>query len=172
MARPIYAHPGGKLDISARLTATITLAPKETKTDTSTLDSYLKPDQYWETENSKIVSLATPIARRGLFTTMWFQRSPYSYDRVNQNPIRKGAVGALANPAASVCMEFTDLFIAIARAAGIPARESVGYAYTTNTKLRPLSLITDVLHAWPEYYDTEKRSGFLLTPPGQKLPEA
>ena len=54
-------------------------------------------------------------------------------------------------------MEFTDLFVAIARAAGIPARESVGYAYTTNSRLRPLSLVTDVLHAWPEYYDADKK---------------
>jgi hypothetical protein len=54
-------------------------------------------------------------------------------------------------------MEFTDLFIAIARAAGIPARESVGYAYTTNSRLRPLSLVADVLHAWPEYYDSEQK---------------
>jgi hypothetical protein len=51
-------------------------------------------------------------------------------------------------------MEFTDVFVAIARAAGIPARQAIGYAYTTNTKLRPLSLVTDVLHAWPEYYDS------------------
>ena len=149
--------PGGKLDISARLTATITLAPKETKTDTSTLDSYLKPDQYWETENSKIVSLANAYRTPRAIYDYVVSTLSYSYDRVNQNPIRKGAVGALANPATAVCMEFTDLFIAIARAAGIPARESVGYAYTTNTKLRPLSLITDVLHAWPEYYDTEKK---------------
>jgi hypothetical protein len=43
----------------------------------------------------------------------------------------------------------------LTRAAGIPARQAVGYAYTTNTKLRPLSLNTDVLHAWPEYYDRQ-----------------
>ena len=53
-------------------------------------------------------------------------------------------------------MEFTDVFIAIARAAGIPARESVGYAYTSNGRLRPLSFVADVLHAWPEYYDTDQ----------------
>ncbi|MCX6793657.1 MAG: transglutaminase-like domain-containing protein [Candidatus Gottesmanbacteria bacterium] len=79
----------------------------------------------------------------------------YDYTRVSQTPIRKGAILTLGTPKDSICMEFTDLFIAIARAAGIPAREAVGYAYTTNSRLRPLSLVADVLHAWPEYYDSE-----------------
>ncbi len=61
-------------------------------------------------------------------------------------------------------MEFTDLFIALARAAGIPAREIVGYAYTTNSRLRPLSLVADVLHAWPEYYDSEKQTWIPIDP--------
>ncbi|MBI2404889.1 transglutaminase domain-containing protein, partial [Candidatus Gottesmanbacteria bacterium] len=75
---------------------------------------------------------------------------------VSGAPVRKGAIAALVSPQNSICMEFTDLFVALARAAGIPAREVVGYAYTTNAKLRPLSLIADVLHAWPEYYDRER----------------
>ena len=53
-------------------------------------------------------------------------------------------------------MEFTDLFITIARSAGIPAREVNGFAYTENPDIQPLSLVNDVLHAWPEYYDSEK----------------
>jgi hypothetical protein len=67
-----------------------------------------------------------------------------------------GAVAALQNPDQAICMEFTDLFIAIARAAGIPAREIDGYAYTENPQLQPLGLVADVLHAWPEYYDKDK----------------
>jgi hypothetical protein len=81
----------------------------------------------------------------------------YDYSRVSQTPIRKGAVLALHSPENSICMEFTDLFIAVARAAGIPAREAIGYAYTTNSRLRPLSLVADVLHAWPQYYDSERK---------------
>ena len=59
----------------------------------------------------------------------------------------------MKNKSSAICTEFTDLFIALARAAGIPAREVNGYAYTTNPALRPLSLAEDILHAWPEYYD-------------------
>src|SRR3989344_955019 len=53
-------------------------------------------------------------------------------------------------------MEFTDSFIAIARAMGIPAREINGYAITTTESLKPISVTLksgDLLHAWPEFYD-------------------
>jgi hypothetical protein len=61
-------------------------------------------------------------------------------------------------------MEFTDLFIAISRAAGIPARELNGYAFTNNSKLRPLSLEQDILHAWPEYYNQQKKQWIPIDP--------
>ena len=60
-------------------------------------------------------------------------------------------------------MEFTDLFIALVRAAGIPARELDGYAHTSNTALRPLTLTKDILHAWPEYWDD--RRGWVMVDP-------
>src|SRR3989344_2583826 len=61
-------------------------------------------------------------------------------------------------------MEFTVLFIALARAAGIPAREVNGFAYTQNEKERPLSLVKDVLHAWPEYYDSDIQTWVMVDP--------
>ncbi|MCG2691801.1 transglutaminase-like domain-containing protein [Microgenomates group bacterium] len=80
----------------------------------------------------------------------------YDYGRLTENNTRFGAANALDNPTSAVCMEFTDLFIALARANQIPARAVNGFAYTTNSSLRPLSLKKDVLHAWPEYYDESK----------------
>lgn len=88
----------------------------------------------------------------------------YDSSRLNSDSIeRLGAVTALNNPTSAVCMEYTDLFIALARAAGIPARELDGFAYTTNSALRPLSLSGDILHAWPEYFDEEK--GWVMIDP-------
>ena len=75
-----------------------------------------------------------------------------------------GAVNALQNPDSAICMEFTDLFITLARAAGIPAREINGFAYTENPKIQPLSLVNDVLHAWPEYYDNELNAWIPVDP--------
>lgn len=118
---------------------------------------YTESDRYWETDNSfirnKADELKTPDKIYKFVTTYL----SYSEERLKQAKIeRKGAAAAALSPKDAVCMEFTDLFIAIARAAGIPAREVEGYAYTQNERLRPLSLTTisgDVLHAWPEYWD-------------------
>jgi hypothetical protein len=68
-----------------------------------------------------------------------------------------GALSALENKTDAICTEFTDVFIAIARAAGIPAREINGYAYTENPDVQPISLVADVLHAWPEYWASDRK---------------
>jgi len=36
------------------------------------------------------------------------------------------------------------------------AREIEGYGFSYDPQLQPLSLVSDVLHAWPEFYDIEK----------------
>lgn len=68
---------------------------------------------------------------------------------------RKGAQTALQNQA-GVCQEYTDVFIALARTAGIPARRHVGYAYVAGDETRPLGLGPDILHVWPEYYSVSE----------------
>ncbi|MBI4004575.1 hypothetical protein HY358_00395 [Candidatus Roizmanbacteria bacterium] len=78
----------------------------------------------------------------------------YNYQRINKNIKRLGASAALLRPDQVVCMEFTDTFIAAARENGIYSRENQGFGFSNDPQLRPLSLISDVLHAWPEYYDT------------------
>ncbi|OGK14657.1 hypothetical protein A2859_04915 [Candidatus Roizmanbacteria bacterium RIFCSPHIGHO2_01_FULL_37_16b] len=79
----------------------------------------------------------------------------YDYDKVKTENIRLGADSVLTNPDKAVCMEFTDLFIAIARRKGIYAREIQGYGFSQDPSIRPLSLVSDILHSWPEYFDTE-----------------
>ncbi len=149
-----YALGAGQaLDIQADITVAIRLHPKPGAVQPIIASDYTKPLPYWEVYDGKIIALAKEYKTPRDIYDYVVSRLNYSYTRVDQNPERKGAAAALASPADSVCMEFTDLFIAIARAAGIPAREAVGFAYTTNARLRPLSLVTDVLHAWPEYYD-------------------
>ncbi len=150
--------PGAKLSIEASLLINMLLEPKEGYAD-NVPDQilYTSPQKYWEVQNPQIQELAKKYTTARAIYAYVSQTLGYDYTRVSQTPIRKGALLALNSPKNSICMEFTDLFIAIARAAGIPAREAVGYSYTTNSRLRPLSLVADVLHAWPEYYDSEKK---------------
>jgi len=79
----------------------------------------------------------------------------YNYKRVKKNIQRIGAQQILKQPDLAVCMEFTDLFIALAREKGIYAREINGYGFSDDPNLRPLSLISDILHSWPEYFDQD-----------------
>lgn len=88
----------------------------------------------------------------------------YNYKRLNKDIRRMGAQQALEKPDLAVCMEFTDLFVALAREKGIYAREINGYGFSKDPKIRPLSLVTDVLHSWPEYYDLEKKLWIPIDP--------
>ena len=132
------------------------MTPKQILHETIKPELYTNPLQYWESGDPSIIALAKQYSTPESIYQYVVKTLSYSYERVNQNPVRRGAVQALVSPKQAICMEFTDLFIAMARAANIPAREVVGFAYTTNSKLRPLSLVTDVLHSWPEYFDKEQ----------------
>lgn len=81
----------------------------------------------------------------------------YNYKRLSKNQKRLGANEIWNNPTQAVCLEFTDLFIALAREKGIYAREINGYGFSYDSTLRPLSLASDILHSWPEYFDEKKQ---------------
>ncbi len=80
----------------------------------------------------------------------------YNPQRLKTSPERRDAFKSLQDPLNSICTDFTDTFIAIAREKGILSREIQGFAYTKKSDFRPLSLNADVLHSWPEYYDSER----------------
>ncbi len=139
---------------------------------------YTEGNKYWEKDNPQIqaklneVLGESPLENSEKIKLIYrYVVSSLKYDssRIKDNIDRLGAVTALNNPDSAVCMEFTDLFIALARAAGIPARELDGYAYTLNPTLRPLSLTggadraKDILHAWPEYFD--EKQGWIMVDP-------
>lgn len=120
---------------------------------------YTSPQQYWEVDNGQIRDKAKELKTPKQIYDFVTNYLGYSQERLKGNNVdRKGAFGAYSSPKDSICMEFTDLFIALSRAADIPAREVVGYAYTQNQRLRPLSFALDgkdVLHAWPQYWDDQ-----------------
>lgn len=144
--------------ITAKMNISTYLTPRpDFQSPTVDPSVFLKPQQYWEVTDPKIQALAKLYSTPRQIYDYVSTALTYNYGRVSTTTARLGALGVLAHPDQAICMEFTDLFIAIARAAGIPARRDVGYAYTNNPKLRPLSLVSDVLHAWPEYYDATQK---------------
>ncbi len=136
-------------------------------------EKYTKADKYWEKDNPQIQSKLADILganppqnqteKAKLIYHYVVNTLKYDPGRIKDNIERFGALAVLNNPNQAVCMEFTDLFIALSRAAGIPSRELDGFAYTANPTLRPLSLAKDILHAWPEYWDDAK--GWVMVDP-------
>jgi transglutaminase-like putative cysteine protease len=145
-----------QLEIITQIRVSLMLLPVDGSTDTLTNHgAYLQATANWPVGFSEITSLSRQHKTPREIYDYTVRTLVYDYDRVSDNPLRKGALKALSDPGSSLCTEFTDVFVTLARANGIPARQVIGYAYTTNAKLRPLSLVTDVLHAWPEYYDNQ-----------------
>ncbi|OGM84899.1 hypothetical protein A2435_00870 [Candidatus Woesebacteria bacterium RIFOXYC1_FULL_46_16] len=154
-----------RIDVEVKGIVQIFAAPRSFPgTREETLQENLKEREFWETSNPKIKELAEKLKTPAAIYDYVWQTLSYDYERVRPNVERFGAVKALENPTNAICMEFTDLFIALARSAGIPAREINGYAYTENPEIQPLSLVADVLHAWPEYWDESKKAWIPIDP--------
>lgn len=134
------------------------------KPSQDTLNENLVKQTYWEIDDPIIINEAKNLKGAREIYNFVSSKLKYDYERVKPNVERLGAVSALQNPTSAICMEFTDLFIALARANGIPAREVNGFAYTENPEIQPLSLVNDVLHAWPEYYDYDKGAWIPVDP--------
>lgn len=156
--------PSEKSTVLVRGKVIIKLIPKKEVLSQEDLDNYLKEKPYWQISSNKIKKIAQNLTTPRAVYDYVVRQLKYDFSRVSENKPRLGALGVLDNPSSAVCLEFTDLFIALSRAAGIPAREVDGFAYTQNSKERPLSLVKDVLHAWPEYYDREKMSWIMVDP--------
>lgn len=120
--------------------------------------------KFWETDAEKIKKMAADLKTPRDIYNFVVKTLTYNYDLVSPTRERLGALSILSNPKNALCLEFTDLFVALARAAGIPAREIEGFAYTNSPKLRPLSLTQDILHAWPEYYDQNEDVWRMIDP--------
>jgi transglutaminase-like putative cysteine protease len=112
----------------------------------SSLDGYLKPDDKWDS-NDTAVQQAASLALQGE-TNVYLAAEKISQYVValldySVQGDRQGSLWALTNRQGD-CSEYTDLSIAMARAAGIPARAVYGWGYYENENLRG--------HAWLEFY--------------------
>jgi len=132
------------------------------------VEKYTKPKKYWESRKENIIKIANELLKKDGTVSENAKRAysyavnnlKYSVERTKRSYLERfGAVKALQNPQDAVCMEFTDLTIALLRAMGIPAREINGYAHSEDISKRPLSVFydnnKDLLHSWVEFFDPE-----------------
>jgi transglutaminase-like putative cysteine protease len=127
-----------------------------------------QPSHYWQTDDQNIHELAQKLKTPEEIYRYVVATLSYNYNRATPNAQRLGAAAVLAHPDDAICTEFTDLFIALTRSAGIPAREIEGFAQSENPKVQPLALSSDVLHSWPEYWDSKLETWISVDPTWEK----
>lgn len=88
----------------------------------------------------------------------------YDYSKIDKPTKRLSAEKVINNPDKAICIDFTDLFVGIAREKGILAREIQGYGFSFDPKIQPISLNSDILHSWPEYYDEKNKLWMQVDP--------
>ncbi len=144
---PVYLTTGVKLLLDADPTVPVIKPTPQ----------HVKGMKFWDTHSSLIKEKTQQFNTPESIYNHIVDSFSYSYAIAEQNvaPTRLGAETAFARPTDAVCQEFTDAFVTMSRAAGVPARRLTGYAYTQNSQLRPVALSDDVLHAWPEFFNAE-----------------
>ncbi len=143
--------------------AKITLEPQPEIKILPPNDQHTKKADYWDTRNSRVAAEASLHRTPEDIYHFVTKTLQYAYDFAD-TPNRLGAAKALEKPDQAVCQEFADLFIAMSRANHIPARRLTGFAHSQNDTLRPASFNGDLLHAWPEYFDTNKNLWIQVDP--------
>lgn len=148
--------PNSKLDIKISGNVQLFANPRKyLSPPTQNLYENIKPTEYWQSDNEYIVNLAKNLTTSK--DAYDFVINSLSYDYSLSKRERIGALNMIKNGGDSSCREYTDLLIALLRAKGIPSREIIGFAYTDNPELKPITFYNDVLHSWVEYWDFEKK---------------
>lgn len=155
---------GGKKSLTVKVFGKAKVYTRETNSIAYETDSiipkglskFIKSQPYWETQNKEIIELRQSltskeksISQNALTLYTYVTKNIlYDFDRAkaNLNQPRKGALQTLTDKK-GLCLDFTDLFITLARSSGIPAREVDGYAYAKDSG--------SLLHSWAQYYDPQ-----------------
>lgn len=150
----------GFLEVRSQPREEVSLSRTESLSS-SVRNKLLTPSKYWTIPE---VSELGPLENPEDIHRFVVDNLRYDFNRGLTNNERLGAERVLETPDKAVCVEFSDLFVAIAREKGVLAREVQGYGFASDPRLRPLSLLSDVLHSWPEYYDESSRRWVPIDP--------
>ncbi|MGI5840831.1 MAG: transglutaminase-like domain-containing protein [Patescibacteria group bacterium] len=149
--------------VEVHVTGQVKISPLSATQEEIDFQSLTKDQEFWPVSDDQIQAIANSLSTPKDIYSYVVKTLNYDYNQINSAK-RKGALMALAQPDNSLCTEFTDLFVTLARAKGIPAREIEGYAHTNNTKIKPTNVNADILHAWPQYYDNASKKWKSIDP--------
>lgn len=107
-----------------------------------------------ESNNSEIIDKANELFS-GITNPYYKAKKAYefvnsymNYDESNKN---KGALNALQT-SKGVCEDYSELFVALLRASGVPARVATGYWIDSENFTNNIVNGNNYRHAWAEYY--------------------
>ncbi len=89
----------------------------------------------------------------------------YDYAQLNKRSTRtkhKTATQILSEPTKSICLDYSSLFVHLARRNGVLAREAFGYSLQSDEQIRPTQ--GDELHSWAQYYDRAAKQWMTVDP--------
>ena len=138
-----------KLDINASASARVYINStiKQSFLDQSLIKKYTDSDKLWVKDNPKIQGILKQV----------LGANPPALIKEKARLIYQYVLNTI--PETALSSEFTNSFITLSRAAGIPAREMDGFAYAANPDLRP----KEIFHIWPEYFD--EKVGWVMVDP-------
>jgi hypothetical protein len=133
------------------------------------LPAHLTAQKFWEIDSPDLKEAASTLNSASDINQFVVENLEYTEENLNAQFYRLGAANGFLpeNRIFATCQEFTDLFVTLARIKQIPAKRIVGYAYSSNEELRPISVVGDVLHAWPAFYNFENNSWQEIDPTWQ-----
>lgn len=156
--------PNQELNIKADLIVKTDF--KSGQMDSNRIFAYTEDTNIWNYQNNifTIPELENLTSPKSIYDYV-SNKLQYDYQKINRDgTIRVSASESLKNFQTAICTDYTDLFVALARKAKIPARELEGLAISENPDLKPISSEKDVLHAWPEYFNEEKNQWIQVDP--------
>ncbi len=152
------------VEVSIQATVLVSLEQIQPWLNIAPIPEHTSSQPFWEITQPEIMQLATQHQTPAAIYQYTTTTLSYTKEDLSQKFDRLGASKAIKEPDKATCQEFSDLFITLARANNIPSRRVTGYAHSNDPLLQPLSLVTDVLHAWPEYYDAEQQIWIPIDP--------
>jgi len=164
----VPANNAFKVELLAQIL--LTLQPDQNIVTAPVLPAHLLAQKFWEIDNNQLQEAASKLNTAQDINQFVVDNLDYTEESLDGKFYRLGAATSFLpeNRIFATCQEFTDLFVTLARIKQIPAKRIVGFAYSNNEELRPISVVGDVLHAWPAFYNQETNNWQEIDPTWQK----
>ena len=128
--------------LDVKLDSTLTIPIKQ-----QNVRRYLEPSLYVQSQHARVCSLSARIInnnRNAVSVARQLLHWVYDYMVPLDTNVSFKSTLEVLDDMRGTCSEYTVLYVALCRAAGIPSRVSVGFAVSSSGEL--------VLHIWPEIF--------------------